>query len=99
MTGITSIGLYLPVFRLNRDEIVKVWTGRSTGGTKAVAGYDEDTVTMAVAATLNCLGGGDGAEGLFMATTTAPYREKQSAAIVASVADLPVTTRTGDYTN
>ena len=100
MTGITSIGVYLPAYRLDRDEIIKVWTGRSTGGTKAVAGYDEDTVTMAVAATLDCLANGNNCpDGLALATTTAPYREKQSAAIVASVADLPTATRTADYTN
>ena len=59
MVGITSIGIYLPVYRLNRDEIARMWTGRSAGGTKAVAGYDEDTVTMAVAATLDCLEKGE----------------------------------------
>jgi len=100
MTGITSIGFYLPVYRLNRDEIVKVWSGRSAGGTKAVAGYDEDAVTMAVAATLDCMADGETCpDGLSLATTTAPYREKQSAAIVASVADMPDETRTADYTN
>jgi 3-hydroxy-3-methylglutaryl CoA synthase/uncharacterized OB-fold protein len=99
MTGITSLGYYLPVYRLDRDEIVKVWTGRSAGGSKAVAGYDEDTVTMAVAAGLDCLKGSDiSPDSLSLATTTAPYREKQSAAIVASVVDLPPETRTADYT-
>ena len=99
MTGITSMGLYLPVYRLNRDEIAKAWTGRSSGGNKAVAGYDEDSVTMAVGATLDCLAAGKTSPGgLFFATTSAPYREKQSAAIVASVADLPGETRTADYT-
>jgi len=100
MAGITSIGVYLPIYRLNRDEIAKVWTGRSSGGTKAVAGYDEDTITMAVAATLDCLVGGEASpDGLSLATTTAPYREKQSAAIVASVTDLHQETRTADFTN
>jgi 3-hydroxy-3-methylglutaryl CoA synthase len=97
MTGITLLGYYLPDYRLNRDEIVKVWTGRSTGGAKAVAGYDEDTITMAVAAALDCLGSGNSVLGsLALATTTAPYREKQSAAMIASVADLPPETRTVD---
>jgi hydroxymethylglutaryl-CoA synthase len=99
VTGITSMGLYLPVYRLNRDEIAKAWTGRSSGGTKAVAGYDEDSVTMAVAAALDCLAAGKvDPGGLWLATTTAPYREKQSAAIVASAADMPGETRTADST-
>jgi hydroxymethylglutaryl-CoA synthase len=100
MVGITSAGTYLPVYRLNRDDIARLWGGRSAGGTKAVAGYDEDTVTMAAAAALECLGkAGRGVEGLSLATTTAPYREKQSAAIVAAVADLPAECHTADLTD
>ncbi len=100
MVGITSIGAYIPVYRLNRDEIARMWAGRSVGGAKAVAGYDEDTVTMAVAATLDCLvGGGAKADGLSLATTTAPYKEKQSAAIIASAVDLDKECHTADFTD
>jgi len=100
MVGITSIGVYLPIYRLNRDEIARTWTGRSTGGAKAVAGYDEDTVTMAVAAALDCLGrSGAKAGGLSLATTTAPYKEKQSAAIVAAAVDLAAECHTADFTD
>jgi 3-hydroxy-3-methylglutaryl CoA synthase len=99
MVGITSIGLYLPAYRLEHDEIARMWAGRSAGGARAVAGYDEDTVTMAVAATLDCLArGGQGADGLSLATTTAPYKEKQSAAIIAAAADLPEACHTADFT-
>jgi len=100
MVGITSVGAYIPVYRLNRDEIGRMWGGRSAGGAKAVAGYDEDTVTMAVAAALDCLQrGGAGVNGLSLATTTAPYREKLSAAIVASVADLNEECHAADFTD
>jgi hydroxymethylglutaryl-CoA synthase len=99
MVGITAIGAYLPVYRLENDEIARMWAGRSAGGARAVAGYDEDTVTMAVAAALDCLKeGGGGANGLSLATTTPPYREKQSAAIIAAAADLPEECRTVDFT-
>jgi len=99
MVGIQSIGAYLPIYRLNRDEIARMWAARSLGGARAVAGYDEDTITMAVAATLDCLGRGGGkADGLSLATTTAPYREKQSAAIVAAAADLADECHTADFT-
>lgn len=100
MIGITSIGAYVPVYRLNRDEIAKMWAGRSVGGAKAVAGYDEDTITMAVAATLDCMrrGGGE-VNGLSLATTTAPYKEKQSAAIIASAVDLAKECHTADFTD
>jgi hydroxymethylglutaryl-CoA synthase len=100
MVGITSVGAYVPMYRLNRDEIARMWGSRSAGGAKAVAGYDEDTVTMAVAAALDSLQrGGAGVNGLSLATTTAPYKEKLSAAIVASVADLPEECRTADFTD
>jgi hydroxymethylglutaryl-CoA synthase len=100
MVGITSIGAYIPIYRLNRDEIARLWMGRSMGGAKAVAGYDEDTITMAVAATLDCMKRGEGTvSGLSLATTTAPYKEKQSAAIVASAVDLPRECHTADFTD
>jgi len=100
MAGITSLGVYVPVYRLSRDEIGRMWGGRKAAGTKAVAGYDEDTVTMAVAAALDCLKRcGGGVSGLSLATTTAPYKEKQSAAIIASAADLPQECRTADLTD
>jgi hydroxymethylglutaryl-CoA synthase len=100
MVGITSIGVYLPIYRLSREEIGKMWGGRGAGGAKAVAGYDEDTITMAVAAAINCLIRGEAnADGLFLATTSAPYREKLSAAVVASAADLKEECRAADFTN
>jgi hydroxymethylglutaryl-CoA synthase len=100
MVGITSVGAYLPVYRLHRDEIARIWAGRSIGGTRAVAGYDEDTVTMAVAAALDCLSRREaGVNGFSLATTTAPYKEKQSAAIVASAADLSAECHTADFAN
>jgi hydroxymethylglutaryl-CoA synthase len=100
MSGITSIGAYVPIYRLNCDEISKMWGGRSGAGSKAVAGYDEDTLTMAVAAVQDCLRRRpDEIGGLSLATTTAPYLEKQSAAAVASAVDLPRTVNTADYTD
>jgi hydroxymethylglutaryl-CoA synthase len=100
MVGITSAGAYVPIYRLSRDEIARMWGGRSVGGTRAVAGYDEDTVTMAVAAALDCMKrGGSDISGLSLATTTAPYREKLVAAIVAAAADLPEECHTADFSN
>lgn len=101
MSGITSFGAYLPFYRLNRDELARAWETRMGAGQKAVACYDEDSVTMAVAAGLDCLKGFDTkkVEGLFMATTTSPYREKQSAAIVATAIDCPRQAVNADITN
>jgi 3-hydroxy-3-methylglutaryl CoA synthase len=99
MVGITSIAAYVPVYRLIRDEIAKFWGIRSLGGEKTVGRYDEDSVTMAVTATLDCMKNGKRIDGLLFATTTPPYREKQSATIIAAAADLPRETRTADCTD
>ena len=100
MVGITSIGAYLPMYRLHRDEIGRFWRTKGIGGEKAVAGYDEDTVTMAVAAAQDCIGRSNKrAKGLYFASTTSPYREKQSAAIIAGVIDLDRKGATADFSN
>jgi 3-hydroxy-3-methylglutaryl CoA synthase len=100
MVGITSIGAYIPMYRLTREEIGRMWRTKGTGGEKAVAGYDEDTVTMAVAAAQDCMRRRDKkVNGLYFATTTAPYKEKQNAAIIASVMDLDRRCATADFTN
>ena len=54
MVGITSYGAYIPLQRINRKTIFNA-TGWSTAavsmpGEKAVANYDQDRLTMAVAA-------------------------------------------------
>jgi hypothetical protein len=89
MVGITSIGVHIPIYRLDRSEIARMWQGRAMHGEKAVAGYDEDTITMATAAALDCMGRSNNrVDGLFFATTSAPYKEKQNAAVVAAAIDL-----------
>lgn len=98
MAGIISAGAYIPIYRLSREEIGKVWGGRGSGGAKAVAGYDEDTLTMAAAAALDCIKRGGGkVDVLTVATTTAPYREKLTASMVAAVADVDNECGTADY--
>ena len=99
MTGITSIGAYIPRYRLSIEELAKFWRVKGTGGEKAVAGYDEDTITMAVAAASDCLSRSDLPDALYLATTTNPYREKQGAAIIASALDLNKEICTADFTN
>ena len=55
-----------------------------------MANFDEDSVTMAVAAGSDCLAGRDRSliDGIVFASTTPPYAEKQCAAIVAAALDL-----------
>ena len=100
MAGITSIGAYIPMYRLNLEEITKFWLIKGANGEKAVAGYDEDSITMAAAAAFDCLKGcKEQPQGLFLATTTNPYREKQGAAVIASALDLKRESLTVDFSN
>jgi 3-hydroxy-3-methylglutaryl CoA synthase len=68
-------------------------------GERAVANYDEDSVSMGVEASLDCLSGfsvGD-VGNVYFASTTAPYREKLSASTVAATLDIPANARTMDF--
>ena len=96
MAGIMSYATYIPLWRLNRAMIEPDWRGE-----KVVAGFDEDSVTMAVAAALESLKGFDrrSVDGLFFASTTSPYKEKLAATIVATACDLRRDVLAADFTN
>jgi len=98
MVGITSYGAYIPWHRLNREDCVKAWGGFAMPGERAVANYDEDSTSMAVEAARDCLTGVDpkAVDGLFFATTTSPYKEKQVSALMAVPLDLRRDIRTAD---
>ncbi len=101
MAGVIAYGAYIPIYRLSREAIAQGWGSRSQGGERSVANHDEDSLTMAVEAGLDCLQGADYSrvDGLFYASTTAPYREKQCAVLAAAVLDLPQEIITSDFTN
>ena len=100
MVGITSAAVYIPMYRLSGKEIGRMWQARGRNTQKAVAGYDEDSVTLAVAAAQACMSGVDAKpQGLYFATTSAPYVEKQSATIIANAIDLKRQCHTVDFAN
>ncbi|SEH51467.1 hydroxymethylglutaryl-CoA synthase/hypothetical protein [Halopenitus malekzadehii] len=68
--GIETAAIRLPAFRLSSEEIADAWGTSHAPGVerKAVAGADEDALTMAVAAAERVLAGGD--EGAAEAPTT-----------------------------
>ncbi|MEA3442895.1 MAG: 3-oxoacyl-[acyl-carrier-protein] synthase III C-terminal domain-containing protein [Chloroflexota bacterium] len=94
MVGITSYGAYVPLFRLDK----KVIGGR---GEKAIANFDEDNVTMAAAAVNDCLNGIDRktVDGLYLATTTSPYKEHLGATTTAMATDLKQNAYTAEFAN
>ncbi|MCX7635209.1 MAG: short-chain dehydrogenase, partial [Syntrophales bacterium] len=91
MIGISSYGGYVPRYRLNRFIVFGAmgWLApallMNAQGEKAVANYDEDALTMAVSAGVNCLRGFDrqSVDAVYFASTTAPFKERQSANILA----------------
>jgi 3-hydroxy-3-methylglutaryl CoA synthase len=68
-------------------------------GEKAVANADEDSLTLATAASIHCLDGCDrsGVDGLFFASTTMPYLERQNAGIMAGALTLRDNVRSADF--
>jgi len=101
MVGIKSYGAYIPYRRLPRSVINAAW-GRGGGrGERAVAGIDEDSISMAVSAGIDCLKDTDPKtiDAVFLATTTPPYIERLNANVVANALDCRRDTRNTDYAN
>ena len=98
MTGITSYGAYIPWHRIDRQLFLQAWGGFAMPGERAVAYYDEDSVTMAVEAALDCLRDVDAqsVDGLLYASTTSPYKEKLCSATMALALSLRRDIRTAD---
>ncbi|TAK30412.1 MAG: hydroxymethylglutaryl-CoA synthase [Chloroflexota bacterium] len=101
MAGIVSYGAYIPFHRLPRAIINAAWGRNGGSGELAVANYDEDSITMAVAAGMDCMKEFDSkaVDALFLGTTSAPYKERLNATIVASALDLPENARNADLAN
>jgi hydroxymethylglutaryl-CoA synthase len=102
MVGIKSYGAYIPRYRMNHNTIfgaVGFLGSFPPPGESAVANYDEDSLTMAVAAGIDCVTGikREALGGLYLATTSQPYMVRQNSALVATALDLPPHIRTADF--
>lgn len=95
--GIRSFGAYIPARRMSRAAIAEAnaWAFpamKSLGkGEKAICGWDEDVITMAVEAGRDCIRGHDCSMigSLDLASTTAPYADLQNAVIAGYALRLP----------
>jgi hydroxymethylglutaryl-CoA synthase len=83
VSGITRYGSYVPYFRLSRTAL---GAGR---GERAIASYDEDSVSMAVEASRDAVSAGAALDALVFATTSPPYAEKSNAATIHAALSLP----------
>lgn len=96
-TGLIAHGAWLPRARLQRTEIANAHAWLAPGlkglakGERTTANWDEDAVTMAVEAVRDALEGHDPADvgGVWMASTSFPFLDRQNAGIVADALALP----------
>ncbi len=97
MTGIVAYGAYVPRLRLQRAAIHRANSWFAPGlkslanGERAMANWDEDVITMSVEAARDCLRGrnrGDIAN-LALASTSAPFADRQNSGIVKEALNLP----------
>ena len=96
-TGLIAHGAWLPRARLQRAEIADAHAWVAPGlkglakGERTTANWDEDAVTMAVEAVRDALTGLDpaGFGGVWMASTSFPFLDRQNAGIVADALAMP----------
>ncbi len=103
--GIVGYGAYVPRFRLPGREVARVWTaghGDTPVAEKAVAGLDEDVVTISIEAARNALaraGQVDPAHirAVWVGSESHPYAVKPSSTIVAEAIGATPYTQAGDW--
>jgi hydroxymethylglutaryl-CoA synthase len=89
--GIVGYGAYVPRYRLPAVEVARVWAGGKSGGLpikeKAVAGLDEDVITMSIEAARNALAraqiSAEELRAVWIGSESHPYAVKPSSTIVA----------------
>ena len=106
MIGITSYGAYIPRLRLDRMAIFQGmgWFAPAimmvAQGERSMCNWDEDSITMAVEASRDCLRGMDKntLDALYLASTTLPFADRQNAGIVSAALNLRDDMITADHT-
>ena len=106
MIGITSYGGYIPRLRLDRMGIYGAmgWFAPATimvaQGERSMCNWDEDSLSMAVESSWDCLKGHDRAsiDACYLASTTLPYSDRQNAGVVKAALNLKDDVVTADMT-
>lgn len=104
MKGITSYGVYLPRLRLNKQSMAEAnaWFDaslKSLGkGERSICNWDEDSITMAVEATTDCLSAltETHVSSLKLASTTLPFLDRQNSVVIAEALSLDRSASTMD---
>ena len=97
--GITSVGVYVPYYRMKRETMAKAWERHPIKGERSVANADEDSLTLATEALFNSLNNIErkNIDALYFASLTAPYAEKSHSSLIATICDLKTSTFTADF--
>ena len=102
--GIVGYGAYIPRYRLPGTEISRIWKGEPSPGPvkeKAVAGLDEDVITMSIEAARNALARAGIEPGrlraVWVGSESHPYAVKPSGTIVAEAIGAPEHIQAGDW--
>jgi 3-hydroxy-3-methylglutaryl CoA synthase len=107
MAGIVSYGAYLPRLRLNRMAIynnvgfLAPALMTAARGERAMCNWDEDAMTMAVAAGRDCLRGTDKSNlgGVYLASTSAPFADRSNAGVLATALNLDEDVSCADFSS
>ena len=102
--GIVGYGAYIPRYRLPGSEISRIWKGTASPGPvkeKAVAGLDEDVITMSIEAARNALARSEIApeelRAVWVGSESHPYAVKPSGTIVAEAIGAAEHIQAGDW--
>ncbi|MFA4892171.1 OB-fold domain-containing protein [Brevundimonas sp.] len=97
MVGIVAAGAYVPLLRLQRAAMARATAWFNPGlagharGERALANWDEDTLTMAVEAARDCLWERDraGIGKVILASTSLPFADRLNVGVVKEALNLP----------
>ena len=107
MVGISAYGGYVPRLRLNRQSVVKEmgWFAPAIAavaqGERSFCNWDEDSLTMAVAASRDCLMGKQksAVDAFYLCSTTLPFSDRLNAGIAKTALNLKDELQAADFTS
>jgi hydroxymethylglutaryl-CoA synthase len=102
--GIVGYGAYIPRYRLPAREVARIWKdpeGQGPPGEKAVAGLDEDVVTMSIEAARNAMARAtidpSNIRAVWVGSESHPYAVKPTSTIVAEAIGAVPSTQAADW--
>jgi hydroxymethylglutaryl-CoA synthase len=102
--GISGYGAYIPRYRLPASEVLRIWKGGEGGVPiieKAVAGIDEDVITMSIEAARNALARSQvdpsDIRAVWVGSESHPYAVKPTSTVVAEAIGAVPHTQAADW--